>query len=118
MTKTEVYTTLPLYIDGKLSGIKTVYKLPFFPVKELSSEALNILAKIYQRGAVNSIDQLVATLNPTLEKNSASYHKERARISYHLKKLKDDQLIRARPQGKNRLLQLSQLDTIYLLSQT
>ncbi len=118
MTQTDVFSTLPLYIKGELSGIKNVYKLPFFPVKELSPEALEILTTISKNEPLNSIDQLVSLLNPSLEKNSTAYLKERSRISYHLKKLKDEDFIHIQPQGKTRLLQVSQLGMIYLLSRT
>ena len=117
VTGVEIYGTLSEYDEkGRVIGVKKVYNIPPFPIKELPKERLDILEALYQKNGVDSIDKLITMLNPSLKKTSEEYPNERARISYHIKALKEDGFITTEKKGKNIKLKLSKIGEIYALS--
>lgn len=115
VTGTEIYSALPAYKNGKVVGIKEIFSIPFFPIKEVPEEQMEILRALQGNG-VASVDELISRLKPKLEKdNTREYANERARLSHHLKILRKDGFLDAEKAGKNVKLRLSRIGEIYAM---
>ena len=115
LTGAELYVSLPSYEDGNVAGIKKVVEIPAFPVKEIGSEELKILKFLHKKGPVESLDSLIEGINlGNISKNT--HLKERARMSYHIKKLKKDGFIKTHRLGKNLKIEISRLGELYNIS--
>ena len=112
MTGAELYVALPTYEDGKISGIQRVLDIPAFPLKEVGSEELAILHFLTEHGPMDSVDDLIQGVNG-IEKNTPGFKKERARMSYHIKKLREGGFIDTRKEGKNLKISLTPLGELY-----
>jgi len=114
VTNIEIYSALPAYKNGKVVGIKEISPIPFFPIKELPEEQMQILRALQGNG-VASIDELIARLKPKLKKGTRDYANERARLSHHLKLLREDGFVEGEKAGKNVKLKLSKIGEIYAM---
>jgi CRISPR-associated protein Csa3 len=114
---TEIYSALPEYKNGKITGIKEILTIPFFPIKEIPDEQMQIL-KVLQSGSVTSVDELISKLSPEMEKGTRGYTNERARLSHHLKSLRIDKFLESEKSGKTVKLKLSRIGEIYILGKT
>ncbi len=117
VTNTEIYSALPAYRNGKVVGIKEIFTIPFFPIKELPEEQMEILRSLQGNGAA-SVDELISRLKPKLEKGTREYANERARLSHHLKILREDGFLEGEKAGKNVRLRLSRIGEIYAMGKT
>ncbi len=112
VTGADLYVALPEYSDGRVSGIRSVLEIPSFPLKEISTEEQTILQILLVAGETNSVDELIHGLGRSV-KGLTGYQKERARVSYHIKKLKDGGFIETRKIGKNLRTRLTRLGQLY-----
>lgn len=111
---TEIYSVLPEYKKGEITGIKEILPIPFFPIKEVSDEQIQIL-KALENNGVASVDELISRLKPKLKKEMQEYTNERARLSHHLKSLRRDRFLDSEKSGKTVMLKLSRIGKIYIL---
>jgi DNA-binding transcriptional ArsR family regulator len=112
VTDAELYVALPAYKEGKLTGIRRLLDIPSFPLKGVGSEELAILRFLATRRSMDSVDDLIQGV-VGIEKNSSGYQKERARMSYHIKKLREGGFIETNKQGKNLTITLTKLGELY-----
>jgi len=110
---TEIYSALPEYKKGEITGIKEILTIPFFPIKEINDEQMQIL-KVLEGDGVNSVDELIAKLRQELKKETKEYTNERARLSHHLKSLSKCGFLNSEKSGKNMKLSLSRIGDIYI----
>jgi DNA-binding transcriptional ArsR family regulator len=96
-----------------ITGIKEILPIPFFPIKEVSDEQMQIL-KALENNDVASVDELISKLRPKLEKETRDYTNERARLSHHLKSLRNDGFLESEKVGKTIKLRLSRIGKIYI----
>ncbi len=112
VTKTTLYVALPMYEKGMIRGVRNVIDVPSYPIKEVGGEELLILKHLKENGPAGSVDELISRINRR-GKTAKEHMKERARISYHLKKLKKDGFIETKKSGKNLRIMLTQLGELY-----
>jgi hypothetical protein len=108
ITGATLYVALPAYEDNRLTGIRQVLVVPPAPLKDVGTEELSILKYLLKHGTLDSVDTLIQGLRG-LGKNSQSYQKERARMSYHIKKLRGNSFIETSKTGKNLKIALTSL---------
>lgn len=114
VTGTEIYSALPEYKDRKVIGIKEIFTIPFFPIKEVHHEQMQIL-KVLEGNGVASVEELITKLKPELNKETNEYTNERSRLSHHLKSLRKDGFLESEKAGKNVKLRLSRIGEIYAM---
>jgi DNA-binding transcriptional ArsR family regulator len=112
VTGADLYVALPAYEEGKPTGIRRLLNIPSFPLKEVGSEELSIMQFLTTQMRMDSVDDLIHGVGG-IEKNSAGYQKERARMSYHIKKLREGGFIETKKQGKNLTITLTKLGELY-----
>ena|SRR3990172_629615 len=112
VTGAEMYLALPSYKNGSVTGITQIIEVSSFPLKEVGSEELSILSFLLERRAVGSVDELIQWVNKK-SKGSKGYLKERARMSYHIKKLREGGFIETEKRGKNLGIILTKLGELY-----
>lgn len=112
VSNTAIYSALPEYKNNKVIGIKEILTIPFFPIKDINEEQIQIL-KILEIEGVNSVEELISKLKPELKKETKGYLNERARLSHHLKSLGNHGFINSERSGKNVKLSLSRIGEIY-----
>lgn len=112
VTGANLYLALPSYEDSRIVGIRLVLEIPSFPLKSVGKEELSILRFLLEKGSVDSVDELIQGMN-LKDKGSPDYLKERARMSYHIKKLREDGFIETQRRGKNLRISLSRLGELY-----
>jgi CRISPR locus-related DNA-binding protein len=112
ISNTQIYSALPEYKNKKVTGIKEILTIPFFPIKEINDEQIQILKVLEGRG-VDSVDELISRLKPEFKKETKEYTNERARLSHHLKALGNYGFINSERSGKNIGLCLSKIGEIY-----
>ena len=100
VTGATLYVALPAYEKGVLTGIRQVQTVPPAPLKDAGREELLILKYLNQHGTLDSVDTLIQGLRG-LEKTDSGFQKERARMSYHIKKLREKSFIKTYKDGKN-----------------
>jgi CRISPR-associated protein Csa3 len=81
--------------------------VPALPVCFLRDEQMQIILSIDE--GVDSLDELIMRLNPSLEKYSNDFYKERSRVSHHLKVLEESGFIFKSKKGRNISVNLSDL---------
>lgn len=114
VSDTEIYSALPEYKKGEITGIKEILTIPFFPIKEIPDEQMQIL-KILEGNGVASVEELITKLKPELNKETKEYANERARLSHHLKSLRKDGFLDSEKVGKNVKLSLSRIGEVYAM---
>jgi DNA-binding transcriptional ArsR family regulator len=112
VTGADLYVALPSYKDGEIKGVRRILEIPQFPLKAIGKEEISILSSLLKNGPTNSADELIMRLNEKT-KNSPDYQKERARMSYHIKKLQGEGFIDTQRKGKNLKITLSKIGEIY-----
>lgn len=112
VSNTQIYSALPEYKNKKVTGIKEILTIPFFPIKEINDEQTHIL-KVLEVSGVDSVDELIARLKPKLKKETKEYTNERARLSHHIKSLGNYGFLDSERSGKNIKLSLSKIGEIY-----
>jgi hypothetical protein len=113
VSKTEIYSALPEYKGKKVIGINKIINIPFFPIKNVLKEQIEIL-RIIDNDNFNSIEELILRIRPDLNKNSREYSNERARLSHHLRGLRQEKFIDYKKSGKNVKIRISEIGRIYL----
>lgn len=114
VSKTEIYSALPEYDRKKVTGIERIINIPFFPIKNIPSEQMDILTAL-KTLSVNSIEELIIRIKPGLEKDSKEYHNERGRLNHHLKALRKEEFLIFKKVGKNVKISISDIGRIYLM---
>jgi len=116
VSKTPIFSVLPEY-DANFQeiGVKEVYEIPYFPIKQVSAAEVEILKVVNQKGIVESIEQLMAeTYGKVTEQD---YNRVRAKISYYVKELEEEGYIQKRRAGQKVQIELTQLGEIYVVGQ-
>ena len=108
VTGAKLYVALPAYEKGKPAGIRKVQTVPPAPLKEAGKEEQLILKYLNLHGTLDSVDTLIQGLKE-INKSAQDYQKERARMSYHIKKLRNNGFIETRKEGKNLRIGLTPL---------
>jgi len=99
MTQSRAITVIPKYNDeDEEIGIESVIDLPILPVTPLRDEHMKIMEAI--GAGVDSLDELVMRLNPSIKKSSPDFAKERSRLSHHIKNFEIMGLIVKEKSGK------------------
>jgi DNA-binding transcriptional ArsR family regulator len=112
ITGASLYVALPKYEKGRVTGISGVVEIPSFPIREVGAEELTILKNLGKKGPTQSVDELIQRLN-SKDKTAPGYQKERARMSYHIKKLRESGFLETKKQGKNLMISLAKLGELY-----
>jgi DNA-binding transcriptional ArsR family regulator len=112
VTGADLYVALPEYFDERVKGVRRVLDIPSFPLKEVGREEFTILRFLLKKGSTNSVDELIQGIIK-ISKSSPDYQKERARVSYHIKKLKEGGFIMTLKIGKNLKINLTKLGELY-----
>lgn len=110
-TGVEIYSAMSKVEDGKIVGVSSVYEVPLFPLKEVGEEREKIMRILYE-SEINSMDEIIYKINPNVKEKELLG--ERARISYHIKMLKDYGFVESQRTGKNVRLRLTSLGELYL----
>ncbi|MDK2781990.1 MAG: hypothetical protein PWR13_1018 [Archaeoglobi archaeon] len=110
-TGVEIYSAMSKVEDGKIVGVSSVYEVPLFPLKEVGEEREKIMRILYE-SEINSMDEIIYKINPNVKEKELLG--ERARISYHIKMLKDYGFVESQRTGKNVRLRLTPLGELYL----
>jgi DNA-binding transcriptional ArsR family regulator len=66
------------------------------------------------KGVVESIDELIARMRPEIEKGTKEHGNERARLSKHISKLRDEGFVETDKLGKTVSLKLSRMGEVYV----
>ncbi|WP_421909884.1 DUF6293 family protein [Methanolacinia petrolearia] len=111
ITGCKVITSIPQYDEsGEETGVEEIVEIPTLPVCFLRDEQMKIVAAV--EGGVNSLDELIIRLNPSIIKYSDDFYKERSRVSHHLKVLEDNGFIVKKRNGRQINVTLSELGNI------
>ncbi|MBP2134522.1 CRISPR-associated protein Csa3 [Methanomicrobium sp. W14] len=113
ITKSRVITSIPKYdANDNEIGIEEVIDVPVLPVCFLRDEQMQIILSI--DGGVDSLDELIIRMKPSMEKYSDEFYKERSRVSHHLKVLEESGFIVKNRKGRNISVTLSALGMMML----
>jgi len=116
VSKTPIFSVLPEYdADFQEIGVKEVYEVPYFPIKQVSVAEVEILKVVNGKGTVESIEQLMAEAYGKVAERE--YNRVRAKISYYVKELEEEGFIRKRRVGQKVQIELTPLGEIYVLGQ-
>jgi len=108
VTASRIFTSIPKYNEKEEEvGIEEIIEIPILPIDFPAEEQIEILAAI--NGGVNALDELIARLNPGIEKGSESFVKERSRVSHHIAKLEKIGAVRKVKVGRNVRIELTPL---------
>jgi DNA-binding transcriptional ArsR family regulator len=113
-TKTEIYSSHSRYDEkGVPVGITKIIDIPYFPICEPPKEQIEVLEALHQ-GEVESMDELITRMRPEIEKGTKEHGNERARLSKHISKLRDDGFVETDKLGKTVSLKLSRMGEVYI----
>lgn len=113
-TKTEIYSSHSRYDEkGVPVGINKIIDIPYFPISEPPKEQLEVL-KALSQGDVESIDELIARMRPEIKKGTKEHGNERARLSKHISKLRDEGFVETDKLGKTVSLKMSKIGEVYV----
>lgn len=110
-TGVEIYSSISRVEGGRVVGVSRVYEVPLFPLREVGEEREKIM-RILHESEINSMDEIIYKINPKVKEKELLG--ERARISYHIKMLKDYGFVESHRTGKNVRLRLTPLGELYL----
>ncbi|WOF15430.1 ArsR family transcriptional regulator [Methanoplanus sp. FWC-SCC4] len=111
ITKSRIITSIPLYNDNDEEvGVEEVIDVPSLPVCFLRDEQMHIILSIDE--GVDSLDELIVRMKPSIEKYSDEFYKERSRVSHHLKVLEENGFIIKNRYGRNISVRLSDLGSM------
>jgi|GEM_PF-5445093 len=85
--------------------------MPLVPIKELFSEKKDI---IHLQCSVDELylEDIIKKLRPGLKKDG--YDRERSRLSYHIKDLRDDGFVETEKEGRSLKIRLSGIGRLYV----
>lgn len=113
-TKTKIYSSHSRYNEkGEPVGVSRLIDIPYFPIKDPPKEQVEIMEELH-KGAVESLDELIVRMRPKIEKRSPEYNSERARLSHHINRLKEDGFVETDKLGKTLSIKLSEIGEIYV----
>ncbi len=112
VTGAVLYVALPSYKGDAISGVRRVLEIPTYPLKRIGEQELGILNFLITKNSVNSVDELIEGLG-FKKASSKNFLKERSRISYHIKKLREEGFIKTEKIGKNLRISLTSLGELY-----
>lgn len=113
-TKMELYSSHSRYDErGEPVGITRIIDIPYFPICEPPREQMDVLEAL-GRGEVESIDELIARMQPEIEKGTREHGNERARLSKHISKLRDGGFVETDRLGKTVSLKLSKMGKVFV----
>ena len=116
VSRTPVFSVLPEYdADFQEIGVKEVYEVPYFPIKQVSAAELEILQVVNRKGMVESIEQLMAETYGAVAEGE--YNRVRAKVSYYVKELEEEGFIQKQRVGQKVSLELTPLGRIYVVGQ-
>lgn len=104
----KIITSIPEYNEsGEETGVEEIVEIPTLPVCFLRDEQMKIVTAV--EDGVNSLDELIIRLKPSIVKYSDDFYKERSRVSHHLKILEDTGFIVKKRNGRQINVTLSEL---------
>nr|MDO8113535.1 DUF6293 family protein [Candidatus Sigynarchaeota archaeon] len=113
ITSSRFFTVLPKYgEDGKEIGAEKLIPVPLLPVTFPGEEQLALISAIGE--GVETLDDLVIKVNPSIVKDSQDFRNERSRISHHLSKLEESNFIAREKKGRNIRIKVSELGSAIL----
>ncbi|NHI94902.1 MAG: hypothetical protein EAX96_20605 [Candidatus Lokiarchaeota archaeon] len=113
VSNTKAISVIPKYSENFLEiGVKNVYTVPSFPIKEINEERMTIL-KMLTTEKIESLQQLMTLLYGN--KSLQVQNKMRAKLSYYVKDLLEDGFIEKKKTGKTVQLSLTEMGDIFLL---
>lgn len=120
MTGAEVYAGVSDYDEKRgYTGIKNIIKVPPFPIRRISEGKQAILEALNEcNGEVDSLEDIITTINSELIPGVEGYERERSRTSYLVKELEKDSLVESEKSGKMLKVRLSKLGEIYAIAKT
>lgn len=108
VTGSRIFTSIPKYNEKEEEvGIEEIIEIPTLPIDFPAKEQIEILAAI--DGGVSALDELIARLNPGMDRNSKEFLKERSRLSHHIAKLEKMGAVRKVKVGRNVRIELTPL---------
>jgi CRISPR-associated protein Csa3 len=108
ITRSRVITSIPRYDENENeTGIEELIEVPVLPVCFLRDEQMQIVLSIDK--GVDSLDEIIMRIKPSIEKYSNDFYKERSRVSHHLKVLEESGFIVKNKKGRNISVNLSDL---------
>ncbi|MEM0203817.1 MAG: DUF6293 family protein [Archaeoglobaceae archaeon] len=111
VAKCRVFTSIPKYDENfEEIGIEQIIEIPILPIDFPIGEQLRALSAI--DGGLNSLDELVIKLNPSIDKNSREFFNERSRLSHLVSRLEAMGLIKREKVGRNVRIYLTELGKI------
>jgi CRISPR-associated protein Csa3 len=107
----KIITSIPGYNESNdETGVEEIVEIPTLPVCFLRDEQMKIVAAV--EDGVDSLDELIIRLKPSIVKYSDDFYKERSRVSHHLKILEDSGFIVKKRNGRQINVTLSELGNI------
>ncbi len=108
VTGSRIFTSIPRYNEKEEEiGVEEVIEIPTLPIDFPTREQIEILAAI--DGGVGALDELIARLNPGIDRGSEEFFKERSRLSHHIAKLESIGAVRKVKVGRNVRIELTPL---------
>jgi len=108
VTGSRIFTSIPKYNENEEEvGIEEIIEIPTLPIDFPAKEQIEILTAI--DGGVDALDELIARLNPELDRKSEDFLKERSRLSHHIAKLEKMGAVRKVKVGRNIRIELTSL---------
>ena len=120
ITGAEVYAGVSDYDKkGGYLGIKKIVSIPSFPIRRISNGKQAILEALNEcDGEVDSLEDIITTINSDLRPGVEGYEGERSRTSYLVKELEKDGFVESEKSGKMLKVKLSKLGEIYAIAKT
>jgi len=114
ITSCDIIASIPEYSEsGEEIGIEEIIEIPTLPVCFLRDEQMKIVVAIEE--GVDSLDELIMRLKPSIVKYSDDFYKERSRVSHHLKILEDSGFVVKKRNGRQISVKLSELGNMMSL---
>jgi len=111
VTGSYIISSIPRYDEKDNEvGIEEIVEIPVLPVDFPSKEQLEIISAV--DGGIDSLDELVLRLNPSIKKGSKEFRSERSRLSHHLSKLEERRIVKKEKTGRNIRIALTELGKI------
>ncbi len=113
ITDSRIITSIPKYDEKENEvGVEEIIEIPLIPITFPPKEQMQIIHAI--NGGVDSLDELILRLNPSISKADEKFMKERSRISHHLSKLEDMEFVRRKKIGRNVRIERTEIADIVI----
>ncbi|MEM0302120.1 MAG: DUF6293 family protein [Archaeoglobaceae archaeon] len=107
----KIFTSIPKYDENfEEIGVEQIIEIPTLPIDFPSEEQFRVLSTI--ESGVNSLDELILKLNPSIDRNSRIFFSERSRLSHLISKLETQGLLKREKVGRNVRIVLTDLGKI------